>query len=483
MFLNKLSMLSHSELKQIDAASLSILSNVGVQINSDSVLEILAEAGAKVDKGEKTVRFTEDMTRSALSTVPPEIKLYSRDLQSFIVLGKGRMAAASGHNATFVVDSNNGQRRNVTKDDIADFAKIADGLEDIDLVGIQAMPQDVKEEATLLHAYQASVLNSSKHIFFSPESVDVVKAILQMARLACGKTDLYEASPVTCQLSPTSPLMWEPGAVDGVIECARAGVPLCILPQPFSGVTAPVTIAGLLAQHNAELLSGIIIAQLVRPGTPVIWGSAWTTFDMKKANVLICSPEAAALRVAGAQLAAFYKIPSHTIGPDADTHAYDQQLGWEKMLSTISALGAGIDLLVNAGMFGTGMTVSLEQLVIDAEIISICRRFIEGITVNDNTLAVDVVQEIGPRGNFMENPHTLNQLRAGALWEENISNRFGFDAWQAHGSSDIMAKAADRVKAILASHKPKSLPQDVQQAIGKIIEEFEAKYEVVLSEY
>ena len=338
------------------------------------------------------------------------------------------------------------------------------------------MPQDVKENATLLHAYQASVLNSSKHIYFSPESTDVVKSILQMARLACGKDDLLEASPVTCQLSPTSPFMWEPGAVEGVVECAKAGVPLCFLPQPITGVTAPVTIAGLLTLHNAEVLSGVVITQLVRPGTPVIWGSAWTTFDMKKANVLICTPEASVLRVAGVELAAFYKIPSHTIGPDADAHAYDQQLGWEKLLSTLSALGAGVDLLVNAGMFGTGMTVSLEQLVIDAEIVSICRRFLEGIPVTQQTLAVETMKEVGPRGDYLSCMHTIEQIRAGALWEEEISNRLSHDAWEAAGANDITTNAHNRVLDIMKTHNPISLNKQAQQAIRKVIKEFEATH-------
>jgi trimethylamine--corrinoid protein Co-methyltransferase len=476
MRMKRLSVLSKTDLKRIDAASKNMLEKVGVQVHSPSVLKMLAKAGAKVDETAKLVRFPKKMVEKALSTVPSQVDLYDRSLKNKITLGGGTGAVASGHNATFIVDSQTGRRRGVTRQDIANFSIIADSLPEMDVVGIQAMPQDVKPEATLIHAFAATVSNTSKHIFFSPESADVVRAILDIARAVSGKRDFLKASPVTCQLSPTSPLMWEPGAVEGVVECAKAGVPLCFLPQPFSGMTAPITIAGLLAQHNAETLSGIVIHQLVRPGAPVIWGSAWTTFDMKKASVIICSPEASVLRVAGSELAAFYNIPSHTIGPDADAHAYDQQLGWEKMMSTLSALGSGVDLLVNAGMFGTGMTVSLEQLVIDAEIISICRRFLEGMAVNETTLGLDAIAEVGPAGNFMASTHTLNNLRSGALWEEKISNRYSFDNWQNRGGYDIMANARLRAREILDGHKAAALPASAQSAIKSIIESFERSH-------
>ena len=266
MRMDRFSVLNESDLKQIDAASRAMLETVGVQVHSDSVFELLAKAGAGVDAKKHLVKFPQEMIRKALSTVPSKVQLYDRSLQKSITLGGGRGAVASGHNATFIVDSKTGQRRSVTKDDIAKFSQIADALAEIDVTGIQAMPQDVKPEATLLHAFEATVSNTTKHIFFSPESVDVVNAILEMSKAVSGVKDFMEASPVTCQLSPTSPLLWEPGAAEGVVACAKAGVPLCFLPQPFSGMTAPITIAGMLAQHNAETLSGIVIHQLVRPG-------------------------------------------------------------------------------------------------------------------------------------------------------------------------------------------------------------------------
>ncbi len=473
MKLPMLEVLSDAELSQIHEASLEVLSRTGMLVYSPGVLEMLSRAGAKVDPGERRVRFPASLVEESLKSLPAKMELYDRTLRGSLCIGEGGRYVASGHNAVFMIDPDTGERRSAVKSDIADFARLADALSNIDLVGIQAMPQDVKAEASLLHAVQASLENTTKHIFFSPEAVRVTDAVIGMARAVAGRDDLLGCSPMTCQLSSTSPLFWETGAVESVVKVAEAGMPCAFLPQPYSGVTAPLTLAGLLTIHNAEVLSGIVINQAVRRGAPVIYASAWTTFDMKQANVIISSPEAALCRIAGAQLARFYHIPSHTIGPDADAHGHDEQNGWEKMMTTFSALSAGVDLLVNAGMFDTGLTVSLEQLVIDDDIVGWARRYLEGIRVEDDTIGVDTIDRVGPRGDFMAEDHTLKYLRSGEHWEPRVSNRSGYQMWKREGSPDIVARAKERAKEILASHRPEPLPDEAGGKVAAIISEFE----------
>jgi len=468
--------LSISEIKKIDRASVDILEKVGVRIESKRAVSLLVEGGAIQDKEKNLVKIPEWLTRKALSTVPSHIHLYDRNLKHYFTIGGGRMAAAPGHNGVRFIDHRTGKKRPATCKDCADISKLSDMLEEFEAVAVPVMPQDVNPKSAILHGFNNTVSFTTKHIYFSPDTADAVESIIQISRVVSGEQDLSNHPPITCQLSPTSPLLWDREAADGVIKCAETGIPLSILPQPFSGMTAPVTIAGLLTQHNAELLSGVVISQLVRPGTPVIWGSAWTTFEMKKSNILICSPEASALRVAGAQMALYYKMPSHTIGPDADAHGYDQQLGWEKLLSTLAGLGGRVDLMVNAGLFDSAWTVSLEQVVVDAEIISICRRFLQGVPVNDVTMALDVIAQVGPGGHFMENPHTLNQLREGALWEASISNTFTSRYWEEKGQPSVMDNAARRVDQLLASWEPKSLEKDVRKEIDRIIKKYENEH-------
>jgi trimethylamine--corrinoid protein Co-methyltransferase len=465
--------LSDKELERIDKASVWILGEVGIRVDSRQAIDIFHSAGARVDGKTGAVKIDESMVRDAIESAPSTIGLHDREMSQSLDIGRGAGAAAPGHNAVKFIDHASGEHRPARCADCADFVRLADALEEYQAVAVPVMPQDVPPKSTILHGFFHTVSNSTKHVYFSPDSARATEAVIDMARVMTGRKDFFTASPLTCQLSPTSPLVWDREAADGVIVCARAGVPLSYLPQPFTGMTGPVTVAGLIAQHNAELLSGLVLSQLVRRGTPAIYGSAWTTFDMKKANIILCSPEAAALRVAGVQLASFYGLPSHTIGPDGDAHTYDEQLGWEKLLSTMAAIGAGVDLLVNGGLFDSAWTVSLEQVVLDAEIIALCRRFSEGIPVNDTTLALDVISRVGPGGHFMEAEHTLEQLRAGALWEAKVSNTHTSKQWEELGSPSVLIQASRRVDDLLSSHQPKPLSGETLQALQEIISKFE----------
>lgn len=476
MRMERFKTLSADELNRIDAASIEILSRVGVKIQSKRAIEILAAGGAEVERATGIAKIPENLIRDAISGLPQRIDLYTRDSSSCITIGDGRGAAAPGHNAIHIIDHRTGEQRKATSQDCDELVRLADVIEDYDAVAVPVMPQDVHPRSSILHGFYHTIANTKKHIYFSPDSADATSAIIEMTKAACHRDNLTEKPSITCQLSPTSPLVWDREAAEGVILCAEAGIPLSFLPEPFSGMTGPITIAGLLAQHNAELLSGLVLSQLVRPHTPVIYGSAWTTFDMKKANILICSPEAAVLRVAGVQLASYYKIPSHTIGPDADSHCYDEQLGWEKMLSTMAALGSGVDLIVNAGLFDSAWSVSLEQIVLDAEIISICRRFLQGMVVNEDTLAVDVIADVGCGKHFMESPHTLRWLRGGALWEARVSNTYTPKQWVELGKPDVTNNASKKVDELLSSYREKPLGDDSIRQINSIIEKFESEH-------
>lgn len=473
MRLERFKVLSDGELTDIHEASLKTLSETGVMIYSEKVLKLLEDAGAQVDLSQRRVRIPAALVGKCLKTLPAKIVLYDRDKNLSLTLSDNKNYTASGHNAIYVLDLETGERRKSTKKDVADFARISDALENIHMVGIQAMPQDVNPRASLLHAVDAVFNSTTKPIFFSPEALEVSRGILSIARAVISEEDLSKHPILICQLSPTSPLTWETGAVESVVEIAESGVPLCFLPQPYSGVTAPLTLAGTLTVHNAEVLSGIVISQVVREGSPVIYGSAWTTFDMREANVVIGGPETVLMRIAGVQLAKFYNIPVHTIGPDTDSHCLDEQNAWEKMATTLAPLCAGVDLIVNAGMFETGLTVSYEQLVLDNEMLGWLFRFIDGIKVSSDTVAIDLINKVGPKGNFLTEEHTLKYLRSGEHWQPSVSNRDLYEKWKEKGSKSVVENAKIRSKKILQTHQVRKLDSKVRKRIDKIIELFE----------
>lgn len=471
MKLSDLTVLSTEETVKIHNGSLRTLEEVGMVIESDSIIDLLADNGCRVNRSERRVYYPAALVERCLAGMPARIKLCNRLGEPAFTLGDGGRYCASGHNAVFVLSGDDGERRPSTLRDVEEFAIVSDRLSAVDMIGVPVMPQDVTAQTTLLHAVKAIMENSVKPIFFSSESESINRAIIAMGRAVAGRP--AEGHYLISQLSTTSPLFWERGAVEALRVVAEAGIPCDFLPQPIAGVTAPYTLAGLLTMHNTEVLSGIVIAQLINPGTPLIYGAAWTTYEMKSSNVLIGRPESSLLRIAGAQMARYYGMPSHTTAPDNDANLHDEQGAWEKMLSTVAGIVGANDMIVNLGMFGTGMSISLEQLVMDEEMCRIVGRFLRGIEVSEQTIALDAIAAVGPRGTFLMEDHTLAHLRSGEHIDLHASNGTGYEVWKAGGSHSSVDNARAVVAAILRDGCQTPLEAEKAGALAGIIEEYE----------
>lgn len=465
--------LSDHEINQIHEASIKILENTGVLIYSSKVLNLLYEKGAEVDYDKRLAKLPRKLVESCLKTLPKTFDLYDRNGNKALTIGDAVPKCASGHNAIFIIDAETNERKNSTVNDVENFALISDKMEDIDIVGVPVMPQDVTPQASLIYAVKTLYENTTKPIFFSTESSAVNAAIIKIMKAVAGKDDISGCPTAISQLSSTSPLLWEEGAVDALVDVSKEGIPLNLLPEPMTGVSAPYTVAGLLTVHNTEVLSGIVISQLVRPGAPVIYGSSWTTYDMKYTTAIIGSPETSMLRVAGCQMARFYNMPSHTTAPNSDSNAHDEQNAWEKTISNMCAICAGNDVVMNSGMFATGLTISLEQLVLDDEINGIIRRLYKGIDVSADTIATEVIDSVGPRGNFFMEDHTFNFLRSGEFRDVKVSNTKTYDRWLSDGAPDVAKSAGKRVKEIINAGNTNKLDSKKVEEMEQIIKEFE----------
>ncbi|NSW75276.1 MAG: trimethylamine methyltransferase family protein [Candidatus Atribacteria bacterium] len=475
MKLSRLEVLSPEEINLIHQRSLDILAEVGILVESEAARELVLSHGGKLKDKRGVVTVPPKLVERCVKLLPREVPLFDREGNLAFTLGDGGMYCVSGHNAVFMLDTERGERRDSTVQDVERFAVISQEMSDIDMVGVPLMPQDVTPQTTLLHAIAAIFRNATRPVFFSSESEAINRAVIEMGKAVMGKATLQGSSCLVSQLSTTSPLYWERGAVEALLLVAREGVPLDFLPQPIAGLTAPYTLAGLLAVHNAEVLSGVVLAQLVNPGTPVIYGAAWTTYEMKRANVLIGRAESSLLRIAGAQMAHFYGMPSHTTAPDTDAHLPDQQTAWEKMLSTVAGLIGGNDMVVNLGMFGTGMIVSLEQLVLDNEMYRIVKRFARGIEVDENHIAFEVIRSVGPRGEFLTSEHTLRFLRTGEHQELWVSSGANYEGWVNEGRKSVYEKAADIVVKILQRGPRFPLSEEKARCLQEIIIESERR--------
>jgi trimethylamine--corrinoid protein Co-methyltransferase len=448
MKLNLLEVLSDDEVRRIHEASVHILESCGVKIHSPRMLTFLSDRGLPVDGETHVVRFPRSCLEAALAGVPPKFDVFDREGQFAFALGGGATRVAAGHNAVFWVDSETGQTRPSTIADVETFARLCEHLPEIHMIGVPVMPQDApKPKATLLYGLAACIGNSRKPVYFSTDNASVNRGCIEMLRAAFAG-DLAPQPYGIAQLSSTSPLYWEEGVLDALADTVLAGVPLALLPEPNAGLSAPYTLAGLLTMHNAECLSGLVMTQLLRPGAKVMYGSSWTTTDMRSGAALVGSTETTICRIAGAQLARFYRTPSHTTAPNSDNHTHDEQNAWEKTFSMFAAVAAGNDLIVNCGMFATGMTCSHEQLLMDEEISAMSLRIARGLTVNEDTIARDLIESIGPQGEmYLATDHTLRWLRSDEHLPPRLSVRGPGAAWEAAGAKDTYQLARDAVAA------------------------------------
>ena len=444
MKLTTLTVLSESEIREIHAATLDILASCGVKVLGPRLLDLLKDKGLVVDAATQTARFPRAVLEDALAKCPERFDVFDREGRHAFVLGDGVPKIAAGHNAVFWVDSDTGQTRPSCIADVERFARLCERSPHIDMLGIPVMPQDAPEpQNTLLYAVKACIENSRKPIFFSTDNKKINRNCIELLRAAFAG-DLDKQAYGISQLSPTSPLFWEGNVCEAILDTLETNVPLAILPEPNAGVSAPYTLAGLLTMNNAECLSGLAMIQLLKPRHPVLYANSWTTTDMRSGAALVGSIETTICRIAGAQLARFYRVPCHTTAPNSDNHAHDEQNAWEKTFSLMASVGAGNDLIVNCGMFATGMTCSDEQLLMDAEIAAMCRRLAAGIEVTSDSIAADLIKRIGPRGeSYLTQEHTLARLRSGEYFMTDLAVRGPRASWDAAGAKDTYALARD----------------------------------------
>jgi trimethylamine---corrinoid protein Co-methyltransferase len=475
MRLNLMAVLSEGEIRAIHEATVEILSRTGIKVLGDHLRKRIQGLGVPVDDATQVVRLPREILEDSLAQIPPKIEVFDREGKPVFFLGDGTPRIAAGHNAVFWVDSETGERRPSRVEDVERFARLCEQLPEIDMIGIPVMPQDVKvPRATLLHAVAATVKNSKKPIFFSTDNGVVNRGCIELLRASfTGNFDkqVYGIS----QLSPTSPLYLEENVCEAILDTLETAVPLAILPEPNAGVSAPYTLAGLITMNNAECLASLAMIQLLKPGHPVMYANSWTTTDMRNGAALVGSIETSVCRIAGAQLARFYRIPSHTTAPNSDNHAHDEQNAWEKTFSLMASAGAGNDLIVNCGMFATGLTCSDEQLLMDAEMAGMCLRLCEGMEVTQETIAADLIHDVGPQGEtYLTQLHTLERLRSSEYYTTHLAVRGSFATWQANGGGDTYALARKRAVE-LASCPVVGLDGERLREMQDILEDFEKR--------
>jgi trimethylamine--corrinoid protein Co-methyltransferase len=411
------------------------------------------------------------MVGEALQRAPSRVLLAGRDPAQDIVLEGRRVYAGTGGSPTTVLDPGADTVRPGTLRDLADLARLADALKHCDFIVIPLYPTDLPAEEVPVNRFYTCLANSTKHVMSSVQgaagSLDGVRQVVELGAMIAGNLASLQARPIISAITSwmVSPLHLDTGVTELLIEWCSHGLPVVLSSAPMAGSTSPVTLAGTLVQLNAEQLSGIVLTQLARPGVPVLAGYMPGVVDMRSGGYLGGAVEFGIMQAAAAQLAHFYQVPIYGSGGMSDSKLPDAQAGYEKMATLLLAAMGGCNYIHHAISMVTNMSAtSLEQAVMDDEIVGVAMRVLRGIEVTADSLAVDAIDRVGPGGHYLMDDHTLRFMRS-ELFQPTVADRRNRAAWEAAGKADARARAVARVEKLLHEHAPPGLAPAVDAAI------------------
>jgi trimethylamine--corrinoid protein Co-methyltransferase len=466
----RLKVLEDEELKRIHERTLDVLENCGVKFSLPEALNIFREAELKVD-GDGIVRFPSWVVEDAIKKTPERFtRKPLHPAAKSVELGGEELYFSSGSTPIYVLDASTGKLREASAKDVANYARLVDGLDNFDCANGGFWAKDIPP--SIFHAvyFELMVKNTSKPI---PAGDALNKKIaLDLIRLCSivlgGEGEIAKKKTFSFAACPNGSRFWGDNVV-AFIEGARAGMPLKIMPMPFAGSTHPVTLAGLLVQMNAEILSCVVLAQIVNPGTPVLYAPYPGIMDMQQANHCFGTPETALVAGASAQLARWYGIPGSIVVGTSDSKIPDAQASFEKMMTgLVPALCGASEIGLFGGLLSMAEAISIEQLVIDDEIAGNIKRVHRGIDTGEERLGYDAIKEVLPGGNFLSHEHTLRYFRD-ELFIPELADRSTRASWEKRGCSSMLERAREKAERILREHEPEGLDRDIEKELEKEI--------------
>ncbi len=465
----KLDILNPEQIRELHAATLEILRQIGVKMEDPQGRELLLAAGAWEDNDR--LKIPEKMVIDALDSAPSRIPMHNRQGELTMPLELGKVFFGSGSDTIYTLDVENGHRRRATIQDVEDFARLSDALENIDFVMSMSNPEDVEPDDQYVHSFISMLRGTIKPNVYTAKDVQDMRDIYRIAAAVAGGEQQLREKPFFLQYSePISPLFIIEESLQKLIFCAEKGVPVGYIPSPNPGGGGPITVAGSVVLGNAECLLGLIIAQLINPGSPFIYGMNTAALDMKTTIVSYGSPEWSLGMAAWTSLGHHYGLPVWGYAGATDSKVVDAQAGIEATMSIMTAFLSRNTLVHDVGYIEFGSTSSLEMLVIADEIIDMVRVVMGGLQVDANTLALEATRRVRPGGGYIADKHTLKNFRT-AQWAPRIIDRRYFDDWTDQGSQDMYTRANERAREILTQHQVAPLPAEAESVIEDVLEE------------
>jgi trimethylamine--corrinoid protein Co-methyltransferase len=450
----QLRLFSDRDVNTIHEGVVRLLEEVGMQVKSRQAFEIFEKNGAICDPASEIVKLPRKILESTIKTAPSKITIYGRDEKHDAVLEKNRVHFGTGGTVLFVNDFETGEKRRTTVKDVRDLACLTDALENIAFYVIHTYPDDVPTEDVDANRFYWALSNTSKPIMGGMYTMKGLREAIQISEMVAGGADKLRERPFASFITlMVSPLVMDPHYTDFLIEVAKKGLPIAVPSEPLAGATSPVTLAGTVTINLAETLMGLALAQMVTPGCPAFIGTTSSILDMKTTTYSAGAIESSLINVGIAQMAQYYDLPLYATGGQSDSKVVDAQAGYESACQAMVLGLSGANWIHDgAGLLENCTTVSYEKTVIDNEILSNVLRVVRGIDVNPDTLAIDVIKEVGPAGNFLAHEHTAEHFRE-EFYIPTVADRWNRDTWIKEGSLDAFARAHKIAENILSNHR------------------------------
>ncbi len=442
-----------------------MLEEAGVKVNNSQALELLRDNGCKVEGD--IVHIPPSLAEECVGKAPASFKLFTREAETSYTVGGDTVIYNPGSSAIYFTDRETGEMRRADAQDFRELVRLTDALPHIHAQSTAMVPHDVPDGISDLYRLYVVLRNSSKPIVtgaFTKEGLTDMKNMLD----AVAGDRLPEEPRAIFDCCPSSPLMWSDVTCQNLLDCAEHGIPAEIIPAPQMGATSPVTIAGTIVEANAEFLSGAVISQLATPGAPLVYGGSPSAFDMRHCTARLGAVEAVMAACAFAEMGKRYGVPTHGYLGLSDSKAVDAQSSYESGMGILLAAMARVNVVSGPGMQASENCQSLEKLVIDDELCGAAYRLIQGIRVDEDTLAAEVIGKVGPGGHFLAERHTRDHHMKERHMPGPIIDRLSPDAWTKAGSKNATQRAREIADETLRTHTPRPLPSESEERLETV---------------
>ncbi|MHA1576664.1 MAG: trimethylamine methyltransferase family protein [Candidatus Thorarchaeota archaeon] len=470
----KLSYLTKENLEAIHSNSLQLLQDTGVSVMNEEAKEILDGAGCTIS-GNK-VKIPESLVKESLQKTPSTFNLFSREGRQSLTIGQENVLINPGSSAVYFKDRDSREIRKGTSRDLIELVHVVEQLDYIDAQSTALFPSDISEEIAGQYRLYVILKYSSKPIVtgaFSKEDFHIMREMLEF--VSGGADELAKKPQAIFDCCPSSPLIWSDTTCQNLIDCAKAGIPAAIVPAPLMGATSPITIAGTILQSNVEILSGIVISQLVSPGSPLVYGGAIGVLDMRHGTPRFNAVESVIAASMSNEIGKFYGLPTHAYLGTSESKTEDSQSGYETGLGMIMGILSGINVISGPGMLAQLNCQSLQKLVIDNEY---CGSALK-LKQDSEILLLDGIRElissVGPGGEYLKNRHTLKNFRKAHLLPSDIICRLNVNSWRDAGERGTLDRATIMVENFLREDPVPVLPNSSIAELDTILNHAEKR--------